>query len=69
MTQGIAMAQRLTANFVKILAPPERGSRLIWDDALTGFALRVFAPSKSCPAGARTFVLSYWLDGSERRFI
>jgi integrase len=64
----IAVAERLTETFVKALAPPERGSRLIWDDALTGFALRVFAPSQSCPAGARTFVLSYWLNGTERRY-
>jgi integrase len=35
---------------------------------LTGFALRVFAPSKTDPAGARTFLLSYWINGSERRF-
>jgi integrase len=62
------MAERLTETFVKTFAPPERGSRLIWDTELTGFALRLFAPSKSCPAGARTFVLSYWLNGSERRY-
>ena len=62
------MAERLTEGFVKTLQPPPRGSRLIWDSELTGFALRVFAPSKAHPAGARTFVLNYWLNGTERRF-
>ena len=62
------MAERLTETFVKALQPPPRGSRLIWDSELTGFALRVFAPSKTDPAGARTFLLSYWINGSERRF-
>ena len=28
----------------------------------------MFAPTKAHPAGARTFVLSYWLNGTERRF-
>jgi integrase len=62
------MAERLTESFVKVLKPPARGSRLIWDSELTGFALRAFAPSKSYPRGARTFLLSYWLNGTERRF-
>jgi hypothetical protein len=62
------MAERLTESFIKALNPPARGSRLIWDAELTGFALRVFEPSKTHPKGARTFVLSYWLNGSERRF-
>src|SRR5262245_10925908 len=61
------MAERLTETFVKALQPPPRGSRLIWDSQLTGFALRVFAPSKAYPGGARTFLLSYWLNGTERR--
>jgi integrase len=61
------MAERLTESFIKALQPPRRGSRLIWDSELTGFALRLFAPSKNCPGGARTFLLSYWLNGAERR--
>jgi integrase len=58
----------LTETFIKTLQPPKHGSRLIWDAELTGFALRVFAPSKVCPGGARTFLLSYWLNGTERRY-
>jgi integrase len=61
------MTERLTETFIKALKPPARGSRLIWDSELTGFALRVFAPSNSYPRGARSFLLSYWLKGMERR--
>jgi hypothetical protein len=52
MTAG-TVSDRLTETFIEALQPPARGSRLIWDTELTGFALRLFAPSKSCPAGAR----------------
>jgi integrase len=62
------MAERLTEGFVKALKPPPRGSRLIGDSQLTGFAVRVFAPTKAHPEGARTFLLSYWLNGTERRY-
>ena len=62
------MAERLTESFVKALKPPPRGERLFWDTELTGFAVRVFAPTRAHPEGARTFLLSYWLNGSERRF-
>ena len=62
------MAERLTETFIKALAPPKHGSRLIWDTELTGFALRVFAPSKTCPTGVRTFLLTYRVNGTERRY-
>ena len=61
------MAERLTETFVKTLKPPARGERLIWDSELTGFAIKVFAPTRAHPKGARTFVLSYWINGRERR--
>jgi Arm domain-containing DNA-binding protein len=61
------MAKKLTERVIKALAPPRRGSRLIWDAELTGFALRLYAPTKAHPKGARTFFLSYWRDGIERR--
>jgi len=62
------VAERLTETFIKALAPPKHGSRLIWDTELTGFALRVFAPSKTCPTGVRTFLLTYRVNGTERRY-
>src|SRR5262245_12899634 len=62
------MAEKLTESLIKALVPPMHGSRLIWDSELTGFAVRVFVPSTAHPQGARTFLLTYWLDGSERRY-
>jgi integrase len=62
------MAERLTEGFIKTLTAPARGSRMVWDSELTGFALRVFAPTRAHPEGARTFLMSYWLNGTERRF-
>jgi integrase len=62
------MAEKLTETLVKHFTPPKRGERFIYDSELTGFVLRVFAPTKANPKGARTFLLCYWLNGSERRF-
>ncbi|MFZ2145447.1 MAG: Arm DNA-binding domain-containing protein, partial [Xanthobacteraceae bacterium] len=62
------MAERLTEGFIKTLTAPARGSRMVWDSELTGFALRVFTPTRAHPEGARTFLMSYWLNGTERRF-
>jgi hypothetical protein len=61
------MAERLTESLIKTLKAPPRGERFLWDAELTGFAIKIFAPTKAHPQGARTFVLSYWLNGSERR--
>jgi integrase len=62
------VAEKLTETLIKSLVPPKRGERFVYDSELTGFAIRVFAPTRTNPKGARTFLLSYWLDGSERRF-
>jgi integrase len=62
------MAEKLTEGLIKALKPPKRGSLLVWDTEVTGFALRVFALTKMHPKGARTFLLSYWLNGTERRY-
>jgi integrase len=62
------MADKLTEGRIKALKPPKHGSLLVWDTEVTGFALRVFAPTKVHPVGARTFLLSYWLNGTERRY-
>jgi hypothetical protein len=59
---------RFTETFVKGLKPPAKGARWEWDSELTGFLLRIFAPTKVHPKGARTFYLSYWLRGGERRY-
>ena len=62
------MAERLTESLIKALKAPPRGERFLWDAELTGFAIKIFAPTKAHPRGARTFVLSYWINGTERRY-
>jgi integrase len=62
------MAEKLTEGCIKALKAPARGSRMVWDSEVTGFAMRVFAPTRAHPDGARTFLVSYWLNGTERRF-
>jgi hypothetical protein len=62
------MTEKLTETLLKGLNPPERGERFIYDSELTGFAIKIFAPTRSNPRGARTFVLAYRHDGAERRY-
>ena len=46
---------RITETMVKGLEPPAKGNRVVWDDQLTGFGVRITA------AGAVAFVLRYVL--------
>jgi integrase len=62
------MPDKLTDDFVKKIPAPDKGARTIWDSELTGFGVRVFAPTKKDPRGARSFFLNYRVDGVERRF-
>src|SRR5262245_22760029 len=62
------MAEKLTETRLKDLTPPGRGERYVYDAELTGFAVKLFAPTKSNPKGARTFVLVYRRNGSLRRY-
>lgn len=52
---------RLSEKTIKTLNPPAKGNRITYDEELPGFGLRVTA------AGAKAFVLTYWLDGRQRR--
>jgi len=62
------MPQKLTERAVKALKPPKAGARTIWDGSLTGFGVRVFAPTGRRPEGARSFFMNYRVDGFERRY-
>jgi len=62
------MAEKLTETLLKGLTPPARGELYTYDTEVTGFALKLFAPTKANPKGARTFVLVYRRNGSLRRF-
>lgn len=52
---------KLNETYVKKAPAPEKGNKLYRDEELKGFCLRVTA------AGSRSFVLSYSIDGRERR--
>src|SRR5262245_42619491 len=55
--------QRLTDRIVDALPPPERGSKIAYDDRVVGFGVRVTA------AAARAFILNYYdAHGEERRW-
>jgi len=56
------MTTRINDDLVKKLKPPERGYRLIYDDKLTGFAVRITAKR-----GVKTFVFDYYFHGSKKR--
>jgi hypothetical protein len=60
------MSERFTETFIKGLQPPAKGARWEWDSELTGFLIRIFAPTKAHPEGTRTFYLSYWLKKEKR---
>ncbi len=65
------MAQKLTDAIIRNEAAPAKGAKTLWDGgkgAVAGFGVRVFAPTKRNPEGARSFFLNYRADGIERRF-
>ena len=47
------MAERITDKLVRDMAPPEKGNRIVYDDAVQGFGVRITAK------GARSFILNY----------
>ena len=53
---------RITERVVKALKPPASGNRIIYDDQLAGFGVRITAKS------VISFVLNYWVNGRERRY-
>ena len=57
------MAERITDKLVKGLVAPARGNRILYDDEVRGFGIRITAN------GTRAFVLNYRSDavGSGRR--
>jgi integrase len=62
------MAQKLTDPIIRKEAAPEKGARTLFDSEVKGFGIRLFAPTKRNPEGARSFFLNYRVDGIERRY-
>ena len=52
---------RINDQFVKALQPPSKGNRVVFDDRLTGFGVRITAKSNIA------FILNYSHKGRERR--
>ena len=56
------MAERITDRLVRDLVLPETGNRIVYDNKVSGFGIRVTA------AGAKSFILTYRnADGRDRR--
>lgn len=62
------MATKLSDKFVKSIEAPEKGAVTVWDSDITGFGVRVFAPTRKHPTGSRSFFVNYRVDGREKRF-
>jgi integrase len=65
------MAQKLTDPIIRAEVAPAKGTKTLWDggeDAIVGFGVRIYAPSKNKPNGSRSFFLNYRADGIERRY-
>ena len=62
------MPTKLTERGVKAIEAPKSGATTVWDSEVTGFGVRVFAPSGRRPQGARSFFVNYRIEGAERRF-
>ena len=62
------MTTRSTAEFVRSAPAPAKGQKIIIDGDPRGFGIRVMAPSKRHPEGARSFILVYRVGPVERRF-
>lgn len=62
------MPVKIDEKTVKTTPAPEKGATTIWDSEITGFGLRVFAPTQLHPGGARSLFVNYRSAGIERRY-
>lgn len=62
----MAERERLKDSVVKGLSPPEHGYLITYDTDITGFAVRVMAPSKDESSGTRAFLMNYRVKGTGR---
>jgi integrase len=59
---------KLTTAIIKAEPPPRKGATTLWDEAITGFGIRIYAATDRNPDGARAWFLNYRIDGAERRY-
>ena len=62
------MALKISDTWLKKQAAPASGAMTFWDSEITGFGVRIFAPTKRHATGARSFFVNYRVGGREKRF-
>jgi hypothetical protein len=62
------VALKISDTWLKKQAAPATGAPTYWDSDLTGFGVRIFAPTRRHAVGARSFLVNYRVDGREKRF-
>jgi integrase len=62
------MAVRITDTWLKEQAASVSRQCTYWDSEITGFGVRIFAPTQRREFGSRSFFVNYRIDGREKRF-
>ena len=62
------MALKISDTWLKKQAAPAVGATTYWDLDITGFGVRIFAPTRRHEVGARSFFVNYRVGGREKRF-
>ena len=62
------MPDRLITRKIDTEPAPATGAKTLWDSEVKGFGVRIYAPTKQHPRGARAFFFNYRVDGVERRY-
>ena len=62
------MALTISDTWLKKQAAPAVGATTFWDSEITGFGVRIFAPTRRHSTGARSFFVNYRMSGREKRF-
>lgn len=62
------MPQKFNERLIRAIKPPLTGSTTVWNSEVTGYGVRVFAPTGRRSQGARSFFINYRIDGRERRY-
>jgi hypothetical protein len=61
------MPRKLDERAVRTGAPLANGAISIWDSEIRGFGLRIYAPTRRNPEGAKAFFINYRTLGVDRR--
>jgi integrase len=62
------MPDKLITRKIDAEPAPAKGAKTLWDDGIKGLGVRIYAPTKQHPRGARAFFFNYRIEGIERRF-